>query len=103
MPLIAAYLYRHGRRVREIAIDEAARRYMEDVLQNLPDEQIALSAMESMGPLANPFDPSQGFLDEDSDKPYDPWEDGDESPDAEEEQGSAFLDIAALRAKAAKA
>ena len=26
--------------------------------------------------LANPFDPSQGYLDEETDKPYDPWEDG---------------------------
>ena len=37
---------------------------MSDVLSRLPDEEIALSAMETMGPLANPFDPSQGFVDE---------------------------------------
>ena len=41
--------------------------------------------MESMGPLANPYDPSQGFADEDYEKPYDPWEDGDEAPGADEE------------------
>ena len=35
----------------------------------------SLSGMESMGPLANPFDPSQGFTDEEDEKPYDPWED----------------------------
>ena len=32
-----------------------------------------------MSALANPFDPSQGFADEDYEKPYDPWEDGDEA------------------------
>ncbi len=68
--------------------------------RSLPDEEIALSSMETMGPLANPYDPSQGFLDEDYVKPYDPWEDGDEAPDAEEEPASAYLDIAALRARA---
>jgi hypothetical protein len=56
--------------------------------------------MESTGPLANPFDPSQGFADDDSEKPYDPWE--DEATEAEEEPAEAYLDIAALRAKAQK-
>jgi len=87
---------------REIAIDEAAQSYMDDVLQNLPDEQIALSAMESMGPLANPFDPSQGFVDDEVDKPYDPWEDDGEGPGDDEPPASEYLDIAALRARAAK-
>ena len=73
------------------------------MLHRLPDEEIALSAMESMGPLANPYDPSQGFVDEDYEKPYDPWEDGDEAPGADEEPpATAYLDIAALRAKAKK-
>ena len=58
--------------------------------------------MESMGPLANPYDPSQGFADEEYEKPYDPWEDDDETPDEEEEPLAAYLDIAALRAKAKK-
>ena len=48
---------------------------METVLSGLPDEAMALSPSESMGPLANPFDPSQGFADDDAEKPYDPWED----------------------------
>ncbi|GAA1426921.1 DUF4032 domain-containing protein [Microlunatus lacustris] len=87
---------------REIAIDEAAQSYMDDVLQNLPDEQIALSAMESMGPLANPFDPSQGFVDDEADKPYDPWEDDGEGPGDDEPPATEYLDIAALRARAVK-
>ena len=41
----------------------------------LPDEALAVSSLESMGPLANPYDPSQGFVDEFAEKPYDPWED----------------------------
>jgi hypothetical protein len=53
--------------------------------------------MGSEPPLANPFDPSQGFADEEDEMPYDPWEDEAESG-AEEE--AAYFDIAALRAKA---
>ena len=85
----------------EVPIMEAAQSYVNNVLHRLPDEEIALS-MESMGPLANPYDPSQGFIDEDYEKPYDPWEDDDEAPDEEEEPLAAYLDIAALRAKAKK-
>jgi len=86
----------------EVPIAEAARNYVQDVLSRLPDEEIALSAMESMGPLANPYDPSQGFVEDDEeDKPYDPWEDGDEAPGADEEPlATTHLDIDALRAKA---
>ena len=69
--------------------------------ERLPDEEIALVSMESMGPLANPFDPSQGFADEGYEKPYDPWE--DEEPDnVEVDPAAAYLDISALRAKAKK-
>ena len=84
----------------EISMAEAALSYVNTVLRGLPDEEIAVSAMESTGPLANPFDPSQGFADDDSEKPYDPWE--DEATEAEEEPAEAYLDIAALRAKAQK-
>ena len=84
----------------EISMAEAALSYVNTVLRGLPDEEIAVSAMESTGPLANPFDPSQGFADDDSEKPYDPWE--DEATEAEEEPAAAYLDIAALRAKAQK-
>jgi hypothetical protein len=56
-----------------------------------------------MGPLANPFDPSQGFTDEEYEKPYDPWEDGEEAPGVDDvEPETNYLDIAALRAKAKK-
>jgi hypothetical protein len=87
----------------EVPITAAAEDYVAEVLSRLPDEEIALSAMESMGPLANPYDPSQGFLDDEEDKPYDPWEDGDEAPGADEEPlATTYLDIDALRAKARK-
>jgi hypothetical protein len=56
--------------------------------------------MESMGPLANPFDPSQGFVDDESEEPYDPWEDTATDSENPVEPASAYLDIAALRAKA---
>ncbi len=53
--------------------------------------------------MANPFDPSQGFVDEEDEKPVDPWEDGEEAPAVDEdERESDYLDIAALRAKAKK-
>jgi hypothetical protein len=87
----------------EISMEEAAQLYMNTVLEGLPDEAIAVSTMESMGPVANPFDPSQGFVDEEQEKPYDPWEDEASASETEEEQPAvAYLDIAALRAKAKK-
>jgi hypothetical protein len=87
---------------REISIEDAAQSYLDNVLHGLPDEEIAMASAESMSALANPFDPSQGFVDENYEKPYDPWEDSDEAPGADEEPASPFLDIAALRAKAKK-
>ncbi len=55
---------------------------------------------ESMGPLANPYDPSQGYLDDEADRPYDPWEDGDDAPEEETESAlGGYFDIAALRAR----
>ena len=81
----------------EISMEEAAQSYVNTVLRGLPDEKLAVSAMGSERPLANPFDPSQGFADEEDEMPYDPWEDEAESG-AEEE--AAHFDIAALRAKA---
>jgi len=84
----------------EISVEEAAQSYVNTVLRELPDEEVAVSAMESMGPLANPFDPSQGLIDEEYEKPYDPWE--DEAAEPEEEPAEAYLDIAALRARAKK-
>jgi Domain of unknown function (DUF4032) len=81
----------------EVSMEEAAKSYMNTVLQGLPDEEIAFSAMESMGLLANQFDPSQGFADDDEEKPYDPWEDDAAESEAEEEPALNYLDIAALR------
>jgi hypothetical protein len=87
----------------EVPIQKAAESYIHTVLRRLPDEEVALSALESMGPLANPFDPSQGFADEEYEKPYDPWEDGDEAPGIDEDEPpTEYLDIATLRAKAKK-
>jgi hypothetical protein len=86
----------------EVPIKKAAESYINTVLRRLPDEEVALSALESMGPLANPFDPSQGFADEEYEKPYDPWEDGDEAPGVEDEPPTEYLDIATLRARAKK-
>jgi Domain of unknown function (DUF4032)/Lipopolysaccharide kinase (Kdo/WaaP) family len=80
----------------EISMEEAAQSYMNTVLRGLPDEKVAVFAMESERPLANPFDPSQGFADEEDEMPYDPWEDEAESSTEEER---AYFDIAALRAK----
>jgi hypothetical protein len=86
----------------EIPLAEAAQSYVTTVLRGLPDEEVAVSAMESTGPLANPYDPSQGFADEDYEKPHDPWEDEAAESEAEEPPAEAYLDIAALRAKAKK-
>jgi Domain of unknown function (DUF4032) len=86
---------------REVPIEEAAQAYMRTVLSQLPDEEVALSAIESMGPLENPFDPSAGFADDEREKPYDPWEDDDQEPtDDHEGPDVEYLDIAALRARA---
>jgi hypothetical protein len=86
----------------EVSMEEAAQSYMNTVLRGLPDEAVAVSAMESMEPLANPFDPSQGFADDEHEKPYDPWEDERAESPEEEEPAAPYLDIAALRAKARK-
>jgi hypothetical protein len=89
---------------KEVPIDDAASSYMREVLSNLPDEQIALASETTMLGLANPFDPSQGFADDNYVKPYDPWEDDveDAGSDGEAEQAVEFLDIAALRNRRSK-
>jgi hypothetical protein len=86
----------------EISMVEAAQSYVNTVLRGLPDEEVAVSAMESELPLANPFDPSQGFADDEDQKPYDPWEDGTAGSEAGEEPAAAYLDIGTLRAKSRK-
>jgi hypothetical protein len=84
----------------EVSMEDAAQSYVNTVLRGLPDEKVAVSDMESMGPLANPFDPSQGFVDDESEEPYDPWEDTAADSENQVEPATAYLDIAALRAKA---
>jgi hypothetical protein len=86
----------------EVPIEEAAAAYVTQVLRQKPDEEVAMAAGESMGPLANIYDPSLGYADDEADKPYDPWEDGGEEPEAEEPAAGGFLDIAALRARHGK-
>jgi tRNA A-37 threonylcarbamoyl transferase component Bud32 len=84
----------------EVSMEDAAQSYVNTVLRGLPDEKVAVSDMESMGPLANPFDPSQGFVDDESEEPYDPWEETAADSENQVEPATAYLDIAALRAKA---
>ncbi len=92
--------YKSQREHREVPIVEAARGYVHDILQGLPDEAMnrdaLLPAVEGKK-LVNPYDPSQGYVDEGEEPPHDPWEDDlDEAAPP-----SPYLDIAALRAKAA--
>ena len=35
-------------------MEDAAQSYVNTVLRELPDEEVAVSGMESMGPLVNP-------------------------------------------------
>ncbi len=86
----------------EVPIQEAAERYVDSVLRELPDEAVALPTVESVGQLANPYDPSQGFADDAADKPYDPWEDGSDGPESDTDDTADYLDIAALRSRTAK-
>jgi tRNA A-37 threonylcarbamoyl transferase component Bud32 len=85
----------------EISMAEAAQLYVNTVLSELPDEEVAVSDMDSTGPLPNPFDRSKGLTDEESDEPYDPWE-LEAAKSEEQEPAPAYLDIAALRARAKK-
>ncbi len=87
----------------EVPIHVAAKGYVNSILSELPDEAVSM-AEDGTGVLANPYDPSQGYADDSADKPYDPWEDGDDAPDDEEEEPSSggYLDIAALRARTPK-
>jgi hypothetical protein len=78
---------------REVPLLEAAAGYIRDVLTRLPDEAITPAADTRQ--LANPYDPSQGFNDDDDDGPIpvDPWE------TEEGVEDSGVLDIEALRAR----
>ncbi|HIT74748.1 MAG TPA: DUF4032 domain-containing protein [Candidatus Avipropionibacterium avicola] len=78
----------------EIPLEEATQRYIDEVLRAKPDE--ALTSVDVMGPLANPYDPSMGYVDDDDTVPYDPWEAEAEEVDPAE---ASFFDIDALRAR----
>jgi Domain of unknown function (DUF4032)/Lipopolysaccharide kinase (Kdo/WaaP) family len=86
--------YASQRENREVPLLDATYGYIHDVLRALPDE--AMNDTRAIGEdrqLANPFDPSQGFIDDDGPMPIDPWETEDMPVPA-----PGFLDIDALRA-----
>ncbi len=91
--------YASQREQREVPLLEATAGYITDVLTTLPDEAVAAADPIGAPALANPFDPSQGFTDDDDEPmPFDPWEETAQAePDVE--PGPAFLDIEALRAR----
>jgi hypothetical protein len=87
--------YASQRENREVPLLDATHGYINDVLRALPDE--AMTDTRAIGEdrqLSNPFDPSQGFVDDDGPMPVDPWEVEDDEPVA----APGFLDIEALRA-----
>ncbi len=81
---------------RAVPLMEAAAGYISDVLTRLPDEAVTSPALGEEGGrrLLNPFDPSQGFDDDDEAPPHDPWEDA-VSPSTPPEH----FDIRDLRAR----
>lgn len=90
--------FQSQRENREVSTEEAASGYIADVLAGLPDEH--MTNIDPIGQeLVNKFDPSHGFIDEDYEKPYDPWEDEANDPTIPVAFG---FDIDALRAKAAR-
>ncbi|GAB3711868.1 DUF4032 domain-containing protein [Mariniluteicoccus flavus] len=95
--------YRSEEAHHEVPLLDAAHGYVRDVLSNLPDEALSGDAMRPLDEggrrLENPYDPSKGYADEADEgaPPVDPWEDGA----AEAPMPSGFLDIDALRRKAA--
>ena len=94
--------YESEREHREVPLLEAAQGYVRDVLAKLPDERLSSESMamvEGGRSLANPYDPSKGFVDDsDEPPPVDPWERDSEDVDV---RAAGFLDIDALRAKGA--
>jgi hypothetical protein len=87
--------YASQREHREVPLLEAVHGYIADVLRGLPDEVIAAAGQAEDRQLANPYDPSQGYVDEDDEPlPPDPWETGEQ-----EIVRPGFLDIDALRAR----
>ena len=94
--------YMSQREHRDVPLVEAAKGYVRDILEALPDEamsQDALMPAVAAERLINPYDPSQGYVEEGEEPPHDPWEEAA----AEDLPPANFLDIAALRAKARQA
>jgi hypothetical protein len=88
--------YASQRENREVPLLEATHGYINDVLRRLPDEAMTDTRAIDDRQLANPYDPSQGFVDDEGPMPVDPWE--AQAAD-EPEVPAGFLDIAALRAR----
>ena len=89
--------YQSQRENRDVPLTEAVHGYVRDVLSVLPDEVISHDSFSPLGEqrqLANPLDPSQGYVDEDA-MPDDPWESEAYAPGTE--LLPEFLDIEALR------
>ncbi len=91
--------YASQRENREVPLGDAVQGYIHDVLRGLPDEAMS----QDLGPaedreLLNPFDPSEGFVDEADEPPFDPWEAQAYAPDTE--LLPDVLDIEALRRRA---
>ncbi|WP_028709655.1 DUF4032 domain-containing protein [Propionicicella superfundia] len=89
--------YQSQRERREVPLTEAVHGYIDDVLTSLPDEELSADSVTLIQPddaqaLVNPYDPSQGYVD-DEETPYDPWED-DAGENATE---PAVLDLDTLR------
>lgn len=88
---------------RDVPLTEAVQGYIRDVLTALPDEahsNLDMAAVGEAAHLANPYDPSQGFV-EDEDLPEDPWETEAYAPGTELLPDR--LDIEALRRRASGA
>lgn len=90
--------YRSEQEGHEVSFVDATNDYIERILTGLADEKMtgtdAVTDTASHQ-LVNPYDPSQGFVEENMDRPYDPWEDGE----TEDETPAGPFDMAALRAK----
>lgn len=91
--------YQSQRDAREVPLTEAVQGYIRDVLSVLPDEAIApehVDASVAGRQLVNPFDPSEGFVEEaEDDEVVDPWEAAAHEPGTD--VLPAYLDIDALR------
>jgi len=87
--------YASQRQNREVPLVEATWGYIQDVLRALPDEVSGSTVPVSERQLANPYDPSQGFVDDEGPMPVDPWEEAaDDAPSL-----PTVLDIEALRSR----